>query len=77
MSAVTKAVLYCNGKFLTLSPSKPTAEAVASYGGRIIRVGERKECIDAFPPGVRFDEVDLQGCVALPGFRDSHVHLLS
>lgn len=77
MSWVTRAVLYCNGKFLTLSPSKPTAESVASYGGRIIWVGDRKECIDAFPPGVTFDEVDLQGRVALPGFRDSHLHLLS
>ena len=72
-----RAVLYCNGKFITFSRHKPVAESVASYGGRIILAGTREECVEAFPPGVRFDEVDLHGNVAVPGFRDSHLHLLS
>ena len=62
--------LYVNGRFVT-----PTgeAEAVAVRGGRIVAVGSAAVLRTRMPS---FHAVDLKGKRVVPGFYDSHVHLL-
>ena len=62
--------LFINGRFHT-----PTgdAEAVAVRGGRIIAVGKTA---DLQAKMAQFPILDLEGKRVVPGFYDSHVHLL-
>lgn len=68
------AVVYSNGRFATLDPQNPDADAVAIRDGRFVAVGTREEAMRKAGPGAR--EVDLQGRLAVPGLHDSHLHLI-
>src|SRR5690242_21488448 len=61
-----------NGRFWTVNPSNPTAEAVAISGGRFLAVGSSAEVL-ALAAG-RSRKIDLAGKTVLPGFIDAHSH---
>jgi len=67
-------ILY-NGNFLTLNEKAPTASALAVKDGKIIQVGSN----DDIKPhqGEETKVIDLHGKTAVPGFIDSHIHLIS
>ncbi|HET8756695.1 MAG TPA: amidohydrolase family protein, partial [Solirubrobacteraceae bacterium] len=61
------------GDLHTLDPARPHAEAMAIAGGRILAVGTLAQARAAAPPGAPVTH--LPG-VVLPGFTDSHLHML-
>ncbi|HEV8643143.1 MAG TPA: imidazolonepropionase [Methylomirabilota bacterium] len=53
--------------------------AVAAFDGRIVWVGREADLdvhVAAGPARPRMDRIDARGAVALPGFVDSHTHLI-
>ena len=69
-------ILFINGNILTMDPDNPRAEAVAVIDGRIHLVGPTNIIR---PRGPHRDGryVDLGGKTVIPGFNDSHCHILS
>jgi len=67
-------MIITNAKVLTMDEGRPRAEAVALGGGRILAVGSRGEVEALAGPGVRV--VDAGGRTLLPGFVESHLHLV-
>ncbi len=67
-------ILY-NGKIYTQDKRIPMAEAVAIHQGRIAAVGSADEILSLATPQSKV--IDLTGRLVVPGFNDSHVHLLS
>ena len=64
-----------NGTVLTMDPERPRAEAVAIAHGRIAAVCDEAD-IGAFrTPGTC--ELDMKGGTLVPGFIDSHLHLVA
>ena len=63
-----------NGVVHTVDPRRPRAEAVAVRGARIALVGTSAEVEALVGPATRV--VDLAGRTVVPGFDDSHAHLL-
>jgi len=68
-------VILTNAKVWTVDPERPTAEAVAIIGDRIVAVGPAAE-IDQWR-GSATRIIDGGGRLLLPGFNDSHVHFAS
>ena len=68
-------LLLTNAKVVTLSPRQPYAEAVAVRGQAIYALGKTEEVLTLAGPGTRI--LDCQGMTLLPGFVDSHCHLLA
>lgn len=66
--------IWRNGRFLTMDPGKPHADAVAVKDGRILAVGAEAEISALSGPATR--NYDLRGRFAMPGLIDSHVHAL-
>jgi len=66
--------IYTGGTILTINDSQPTAEAVAVRNGRILAVGTA-ESIAAYQ-GDSTDVFDLAGRTMIPGFVDSHGHVV-
>ncbi|MCO5221597.1 MAG: amidohydrolase [Thermomicrobiales bacterium] len=65
-------LLLVNGRFKTMNPAQPTAEAVAMQNGIIIAVGSND---DARAVADRNSDVlDLGGRTATPGLNDAHAH---
>ena len=64
--------LFTNASFQTLDPTAPTAEALASWQGRIVAVGSRADVDALVGPGT--EVVDLDGSTVLPGFIETHMH---
>ncbi len=67
-------MIITNAKVLTMDEGRPRAEAVALAGGRILAVGSRAEVEALAEPGTRV--VDAGGRTLLPGFVESHLHLV-
>src|SRR5205823_9372129 len=67
-------VVLMNGKVWTVDQTKPEVEAVAVWQGRIVAVGTSAQIKKLV--GERTRVIDLKGRRVLPGFYDSHVHLL-
>jgi predicted amidohydrolase YtcJ len=68
-------LVVVNANVRTMESARPTAAAVAVYGGRITRVGTDAEVRALAGPKTRV--VDAGGALVLPGFNDAHVHFLS
>lgn len=68
-------LILINGKVYTMDPSKPAAEAVAVENGRLVKVGSNEDVLSLKTDDTRV--IDLEGKPLLPGFNDSHMHLLS
>ena len=68
-------LLLINGKIKTLDPDRPWAQALAVEAGRIKVVGDDAQVKSQIGPGDRI--IDLAGRLVLPGFTDSHIHLVN
>ena len=66
--------IYTGGPILTIDDARPTAEAVAVRDGRIIAVGTTKDVMAH--QGEATERFDLAGRTLLPGFVDSHGHVV-
>ena len=64
-----------NGVVHTVDASRPSAEAVAVAGDRIVAVGSSAEIRKLAGPRTRI--VDARGGFVTPGFNDAHVHIES
>jgi predicted amidohydrolase YtcJ len=71
---MTSTYLYHNATIHTMDLEQPNAEALLLSGDRILAVGGREQLEGAAPAGT--ERVDLHGAVVLPGFNDSHGHIL-
>lgn len=72
-SGQTAELLFENGNFYTVDPSKPHAKVMAVAEGRIIYIG------DTIPKRMMTEsteKVNLNGQFVLPGFFDSHLHFM-
>jgi predicted amidohydrolase YtcJ len=67
-------IVLVNGRFWTVNKAQPEAEAIAIWRDRILTVGSRGDVESLTGPHTRV--LDLKGYRVLPGFYDSHVHLL-
>ncbi|MDY6875718.1 MAG: amidohydrolase [Chloroflexota bacterium] len=63
-----------NGHVLTMDPDRPRAEAVAVSGARFVAVGSDAEIAAMQTAHTR--EIDMAGGMLVPGFIDSHLHLI-
>ena len=66
--------IYTGGSILTIDDARPMAEAVAVRDGRILAVGDLAE-VSAYD-GEGTQRFDLAGRTMLPGFVDSHGHVV-
>jgi predicted amidohydrolase YtcJ len=71
---LTADLVLLNGKIWTVSKVMPEAEALAVWRDRILAVGTNAEIQRL--AGARTRTIDLKGRRVVPGFHDSHVHLL-
>jgi predicted amidohydrolase YtcJ len=69
-------LLLRNGSFYTMNPGQPLASAVAvdRTSGRILAVGDDSQIRKLSGPLT--DSLNLGGRTVLPGFIDSHIHLV-
>ncbi len=72
-SAQSPNLVLINGKVWTGDPARPSAEAIAVAGARIVAVGTNA---DIQQLGAGANVIDLRGAFVVPGFIDSHVHFL-
>ena len=68
-------LLIINAKVFTADNDLPNAEAVAIKGNRIVFVGKNADAESFRGPDTRV--IDAQGRTVMPGFIDSHFHLLN
>ena len=65
-------VILFNGKVFTADSAKPSADAIAIQGERIVAVGTSAEITRLAGPKTR--RIDVQGRLITPGFNDAHMH---
>ncbi|KAM7472624.1 hypothetical protein LguiA_010807 [Lonicera macranthoides] len=73
-SSVVADLLVSNGTIYTSDASLPFADSMAVRNGRILRIGNYsfvKELV-----GYRTQKLNVEGKVVVPGFIDSHLHLI-
>ena len=75
MTRVKPDTVLTNARVLTMSPTRPLAEAVAIAGDRIVWVGTSDDAESFLRSGTAV--VDCAGGTLLPGFHDAHIHLLA
>jgi len=66
--------VFTSGKIITMNSFQPIAEAVATKGDRIIRVGTNQEIAQLIDEAT--EVVNLNGKTMIPGFIDVHIHVL-
>jgi predicted amidohydrolase YtcJ len=71
---VAPDLIMHSGRFVTLDPLNPTANAVAIKDGRFTRVGVANEIVPLGGQSTRV--IDLKGRGALPGLIDNHLHII-
>ena len=71
---MTPDLILTNARVLTMDAANPRAEAVAVAGGRIVGVGGASEI--AAMAGAQTRVIDAGGRTVLPGFVESHLHLV-
>lgn len=67
-------LIVTNAKVLTMDTARPRAEAVAAQAGRIVALGTAAEIAAMASPSTQV--IDAGGRTLLPGFVESHMHLL-
>jgi len=68
------SLLLVNANVTTLNPAEPKARAVAVKGGEILDVGTTKHMLKCATKETLM--LNLDGKTVVPGFIDSHVHML-
>src|SRR5438552_3182997 len=68
-------LIVVNSKVWTSDKNRPTAQAVAVLGERIVAVGSNSQ-IEAWRDA-KTRVIDAEGKLLLPGFNDAHVHFVS
>ena len=68
-------LIAVNGKLWTVDPARPEAQGLAVWRDRFLAIGTEDEIRALAGPATRI--IDLRGRRVVPGFYDSHVHLLS
>jgi predicted amidohydrolase YtcJ len=63
------------GPIVTVDPARPTAEAVAVVGGRILAVGSEDDVLRH--RGTSTEMTELEGRTLVPGFVDGHSHFMA
>lgn len=71
---MTAELIVTNAKVLTMDDGAPRAEAVAVAGGKILAVGSVADIAVLAGPATRV--IDAKGRTLLPGFVESHLHLV-
>ena len=71
---MTPDTILTNARILTMDRARPRAEALAILQGRIAAVGPRAVIEAMAGPGT--DVIDCRGRTVLPGFVESHLHLV-
>ncbi|MGC8668526.1 MAG: amidohydrolase [Chthonomonadales bacterium] len=66
--------LFVNAKICTMDAACPWADAMLCGGERILAVGSLTDLAERAAHDAR--HVDLDGCLVVPGFNDSHMHVL-
>ena len=66
-------VLLVNADIVTMDPKKPSADAMAFSGGRVVAIGTESEVRKAIGGYAKF--YDLKGRTIVPGFIETHDHL--
>jgi predicted amidohydrolase YtcJ len=74
-NSATADLVVVGVRVLTLDPRRPTAEAIAVRGQRILAVGTEQQIRGHLGPNTTV--VDGGGGVAVPAFHDAHCHFLS
>ena len=72
--AVQADVVLINGKVWTVNKAQPEAAAIAVWQERILAIGNNEEVKALIGP--RTKVIDLKERRVVPGFHDSHAHLL-
>src|SRR5262245_21347566 len=67
-------LILVNGKIWTVDPAKSEAQALAVWRDRILMVGTDDEIRALAGPATK--TIDLRGRRVVPGFYDSHIHLV-
>ncbi len=73
MSKTAQYIIY-NASVFTAGNQAEKVDAVATMGNRIIRTGTREACLELRGPATRL--IDAGGRTLMPGFIDSHFHML-
>ena len=68
-------LILTNARVLTMDPRHPTSQSVAVRGDRIVWAGADVELPSLTSAGTRV--IDCGGGTLIPGFHDSHLHLLA
>ena len=71
---MTADMIITGARVLTMDEGRPRAEAVALAGGGLWRSGRQAEVMALAGPGTRV--IDAGGRTLLPGFVESHLHLV-
>ena len=71
---MTADLIVTNAVVLTMDDNRPRATAVAVAGGVVLAVGDVAEVAALAGPATRI--VDAKGATLLPGFVESHLHLV-
>jgi predicted amidohydrolase YtcJ len=66
--------IYFNGSIITLVSDNPNAEAMAVRDGKVLAVGTVGEV--SAVASIAAKAIDLEGRTVVPGFNDSHAHLI-
>ena len=72
--AVAADLVLSNGKIWTVSKKQPEAQALAVWHGRVLAIGSNEDVQPFIGPATQV--IDLKQRRVVPGFHDSHVHLL-
>jgi predicted amidohydrolase YtcJ len=73
-AAETADTILFNGNVYTVNEAQPHAEAIAIKGERILFVGSNDEAKKFAGP--KTHTIDLKGSTVVPGFTDSHYHIM-
>ena len=68
-------LIFINGKIITMDASIPQVEALCIKDGKIIAIGSNSEML--LYKNNNTEIIDLEGKLMVPGFNDSHMHLLN
>ena len=72
---MTASLIITNAAILTMDAARPTAEAIAVSGNRIMRLGTHAEVMRE--KGAQTRVIDAGGGTAIPGFVEGHMHLFA